>query len=247
MSEPKILLLDIETAPALVYTFSLFKPMIGLDQIVEHPRIICWSAKWYGKGRVLFESEHATDRVDMLTKMRNLMDEADVVVGYNSMGFDVPWLRGEFVKEGIELPSPFQQVDLWKLNKQNMRLLSGKLDYLAWHMLEERKVSHPGFRLWAECLKGDERAWRLMKKYAIQDTALLEPLFEQMRPFIRGVNFALWNDGASFACTKCASTNVQRRGFHRTGASKFQRYHCQDCGGWSYDSKRVGTTGLRSL
>ena len=246
MSEPKILLLDIETAPALVYTFSLFKPMIGLDQIVEHPRVICWSAKWYGRGRVMFESEHATTRADMLTKMRDLMDEADVVVGYNSVGFDVPWLKGEFMKEGIDLPSPFQQIDLWKLNKQNMRLLSGKLDYLSWHLLEERKVSHPGFRLWADCLAGDEKAWRLMKRYAIQDTALLEPLFEQMRPFIKGVNFGLWSDSET-ACPNCGSSNLQRRGYSRTTASTFQRYHCQDCGSWSRDSKRVDSTRLRGI
>ncbi len=245
---PKVLLFDIETAPALVYTFSLFKPMIGLDQIVEHPRVICWSAKWLGSRTTQFSAEWdlANNRTAMLTGLRDLLDEADVVVGYNSKGFDTPWMTGEFMKEGIPLPSPFQQLDLWQMNKRNMRLLSGKLDYLSWHLLEQRKVSHPGFRLWADCLSGDEKAQRLMKRYAIQDTKLLEPLFEQMRPFIAGVNFGLWSD-SELACTKCASGNLQRRGVARTAAGEFQRYQCNDCGGWSRDSRRQHTTRLRAI
>lgn len=243
---PKILLFDIETAPALVYTFSLFKPVIGLDQIVEHPRILCWSAKWLGAKSVQFQSEWDDTRLGMLQGMRDLLDEADIVVGYNSKGFDVPWLTGEFKKEGIELPSPYQELDLWQMNKQNMRLLSGKLDYLSWHLLEERKVTHGGFRLWVDCLNGDEKARRLMKKYAKQDTALLEPLFEQMRPFIKGVNLALWSD-SEFACPSCGGSNLQRRGESRTVAGVFQRYQCQDCGSWSRDSKRVDTTRLRPV
>jgi uncharacterized protein YprB with RNaseH-like and TPR domain len=247
---PKILFFDIETSPILAYTFSLFKPMIGLDQIVERPRVICWSAMWGGTRKVLFRSEYHDDRDTMLREMRDLLDEADIVVGYNSTSFDVPWLNGEFAKEKIERPSPFQQVDLWRVNKSAFRLASGKLDFLAWHLLEERKVSHTGFRLWADCIGTDEvrkeKAWRLMKRYALQDTRLLPPLYEALLPYITNVNMALYS-GDLFACTGCSSRKLERRGFKYTTAGKYQRYQCLDCGSWSSDSKRDDTTRLRAL
>lgn len=251
MNNAKVLYLDIETSPLLVYTFSLFKPMIGLDQIVEQPRVIAWSARWHGKKKaVTFMSEYHDGRLAMLQGLRDLMDEADVVIGYNSESFDVPWLQGEFLKEGLERPSPFQQIDLYRVNKKNLRLASGKLDYLAWTLLEQRKVKHQGFSLWAACIGPDgpekDKAWRTMKKYAIQDTALLQPLYEALRPYVNSVNFALYADGG-FACTGCGGYNLERRGYKRTTAGRFQRYACKDCGSWSSDSKRDMTTALRPL
>lgn len=246
MNDAKILYHDIETAPALVYTFSLFKPVIGVDQIVQDPRIICWSAKWHGRSKVLFDSEFHSDQETMLRGIRDLLDEADIVVGYNSKAFDIPWLKGEFKKAGIEQPSPFQQVDLYRVNKQNFRLISGKLDYMSLQLLGERKVQHRGFSLWADCMKGDEKAWREMKKYAVKDTALLEPLFERVRDIVPGINLAL-HDGEDNACPRCGSANLHARGFSFTTTGKYQRYYCQDCGGWSRSSRRTATTEQRPI
>ena len=249
---PKILYFDLETAPILAYTFSLFKPVIGMDQIVESPRIICWSARWHGtKGKkVLFNSEHQSSTVEMLTELRDLLDEADVVVGYNSDGFDIPWTTEQFLINGVELPSPYLTVDLYKLNKKHLRMPSRKLDYMALDLLGQRKVANGGIRLWLQCMDPSdpdhEKAWRMMEKYAKQDTALLEPLFNIMRPFIRNVNFGHFSHH-DFACTHCGSGNLQARGYSTTQAGKFQRYCCNDCGGWSKDPKRVQTTALRNM
>lgn len=254
MPEPKILLFDIETAPALVYTFSLFKPIIGIDQIVEPPRVICWSAKWYGRKQILYASEYEDGYAEMLRGLWELLNEADAVVGYNSDGFDIPWMNGEFAKQGWKQPAPYIKVDLWKLAKQNFRLISGKLDYLALTMVGDRKVSHEGFTLWKSCINPVDSpdkaaAWKRMKAYGIKDTVLLEPLFELLRPMMRNLNYGLWAEPGTLACTHCGSTDVQKRGFRRTTAGVFQRYQCNEdvCGGWSTDPKRVSTTGLRPL
>ena len=252
MNEPKILLFDLETAPAKVYTFSGFKPFIGIDQVIEPPRILCWTARWVGtKGKaVMYDGENKNTQVGMLTALRDLMDEADVVVGYNSDSFDIPWFNEELVRNGIRLPSPFIAVDLYKLNKRHFRMFSGKLDWLAMQMLNDRKVQHRGFVMWAECMDpshpNHKKAWREMEKYGKKDTLILEPLFELMRPFIRSLNFGLFT-GHDFACTHCGSDNLQSRGYRYTGASVFQRYYCNDCGSWSQDPKRLATTALRPI
>ena len=33
-------------------------------------------------------------------------------------------------------------------------------------------------------------------------------------------------------CSNCGSDALQKRGFHRTKVSKFQRFQCTDCGSW---------------
>lgn len=247
---PRVLYFDIETSPILAYTFSLWKPVIGLEQIVEEPRVLCWSAKWHHDRRIMFDSEYHSDRDTMLKGMRDLLDQADVVVGYNSKSFDVPWMTTEFLTAGIEPPSPFQQIDLYRTNKRFLRMASGKLDYLAWRVLEERKVTHSGFRLWKDCIGPDgpakDKAWKEMKRYALKDTALLQPLYEALRPYTEGYNMALLQ-GKNFGCTRCGSTNLQSRGTYKTTTSSFQRYYCSDCGGWSRAAKRIDTTELRPI
>lgn len=250
MTDANILFFDIETAPMKVYTFSLFKPVIGLNQIIERPRVICWSAQWAGEEKVRFMSEYHDGYREMLLGIRDLLDAADVVVGYNSDSFDIPWLNEQFLKHDIPIPSPYQKIDLYRLNKKFMKTPSGKLDYMAWNLLDQRKLSNAGIQLWIDCMDGTPKekkeAWKLMKAYAIQDTKLLEPLFDKMKQFVTNVNFGLYTDH-DMACTHCGSDNLQRRGFARTTAGVFQRFQCNDCGGWCRDSKRTTTTSLRAI
>lgn len=241
----RLLDIDIETAPALVYTFSLFKPMIGMEQIVEHPRIICFSAKWHGSKKVMFYSEHHDGRKEMLDQLHALLDEADAIVTYNGKRFDQPWITGELLLEGYWPPSPFARIDLYQVMRSTTRFISGKLDYAVQRLLGQRKVAHQGFSLWKDCLAGDDKAWATMKKYAVQDTALLEPLYDVLRPWIKNhPNVALHN-GVEAGCTNCGSDDFQRRGFKATGAQLYQQYRCNKCGHWFRGKSAVGSTEMR--
>lgn len=254
MNQPRVLLYDIETAFAVVGVFSLRRPHIGLDQIIEHPRITAWSAKWYDptgvNKKVMFDSEFHSDPRTMLTGLRDLIDQADVLVGYNSDGFDYPWIEGELDIAGIPQPSPSQTVDLWKLGKKHARLISGKLDYMALRLLGQRKTSHEGFALWKKCQgfegpEEQEKAWRTMKRYAMQDTRLLEPLFTILRKYAKTYNAGLFTDEA--VCPACGSERIEKRGYDRTIAGVFQRYHClgENCGKWFRGKTRLKTTEMR--
>lgn len=239
--------LDIETAPAVVFAFSGYKTNIGIDQIIEDPRMIAVSWQWEGEKRVNFRSEYHDGYLEMLQDLWEVLNEADVVVHYNGKRFDTPWITGEFIVNGLPPVSPFAQIDLYQQLKSKARFFSGKLDYASRRLLEDRKVAHTGFKLWRDCLIGDEaekaKAWALMKRYAVKDTALLFPIYNKIRGWITAghPNRALI-DGVAEGCPICASTNSQRRGFHHTGASTFQRYQCQDCGKWWHGNTRLATT-----
>ena len=242
---PRILLVDCETAPAKAHVWGLFNQNIGLSQVLEDPRMMGFGAKWLGDKRVQWFSEYHHSREQMLTKAHDLLDEADVVVHYNGNTFDTPWFQGELAREDMPVPSPFKQIDLYRVIKKNMRFLSHKLAYVSPALIHDTKVSHAGHRMWVDCLEGEgevqRRAWASMRKYCRQDVALLEPLFHKVRPYFpASVNMALYTaSGDDPACTKCGSTNLQKRGFAATAQRAYQQFRCNDCGGWSRDNKTV--------
>lgn len=241
----RILAFDIETSPVVAYTFSLFKTTITPDKIISDPEIMCFSAQWMDERKVQFYSTFHDGRDEMLQKLWALFDEADILVGYNITSFDIPWVYGEFIAAGMDVPSPCQVIDLYQVMKSRTRFPSKKLAYVAPRLIDDSKVTHSGFEMWKQCLAGDKKAWATMKRYAIADTKLMKPLYEKLRPWIKNhPNLALASQ--DLACPVCGSTQVQRRGYSYTNASKFQRYKCNDCGKWSRASQRLSTTPLRN-
>lgn len=241
----KILHLDIECSPAEVYAWQLFKTTIPVQQIITPARILCFSAKWHGQKKMLTYSEWEHGRQDMLQALYDLLDEAEVIVTYNGKRFDIPWIKGELIVEGFLPPSPFKQIDLYQVIKANSRFLSNKLGYVSDRLLGDTKLTHTGFQLWKDVLAGDKKAQKLMAKYCEQDVKLLDPLYEKLRPWVyQHPNLAI--ESGDHTCPKCSSVNLVRRGYTYTQASKFQRYRCSDCGGWSHNSVKEGSTSSRN-
>lgn len=245
-SGPRILAFDLETAPSLVYTFSLFKPIIGHEQIVEPARIICFSAQWVGEKKTIFMSEHHDGYETMLKGLYDLLEEADIVLTFNGATFDGPWSTGEFMAQGWTPPSPFKHIDLYQHVKRLTRFPSKKLDYVSYRILGEKKVKHEGFTLWRDCLAGDDKAWNRMKRYAIQDTKLLVKLFNEIRGWIK-VPHPVAHDGVS--CHNCGGKNLQRRGYATTLTGVYQRFQCQNpkCGKWMRGTARSTVSEFRNI
>lgn len=239
----KLLTLDIETSPMRIYKFSLKPEWSSIDQIIEDPRVICFGAKWYGEKKVHFYSEFHDGREVMLERAHALMDEADAIIHYNGDNFDIPWLRGEFLKTGLQPPAPHQNIDLYKVAKKQIYLPSHKLDYLARSLGLAGKVRHPGFKLWVDCLDGDPAAWRLMKRYCMGDVRLTEEVYDILLPLIeRHPNHNLFSTGIDPLCPNCGSASIQRRGEARALTRIYQRYQCQDCGRWFRGTRSVLST-----
>jgi DNA polymerase elongation subunit (family B) len=228
----KILHLDIETAPNIVYTWGLFNQNVGLDQIVESGHTLCWAAAWHTRpNTVMYKSIYHTDENDMINTIHALLEEADIVVHYNGRKFDMPILNKEFVKLGLEPPTPYQQVDLLETARRRFRFVSNKLDYVAQFLGLGSKLPHKGMKLWNECLAGDAKAWATMKKYNIQDVKLLPKLYNKLLPWINNhPNVTLFTDSEEVACTNCGSHNIKKNGVEHLQTQSYQRYKCNECG-----------------
>lgn len=235
---PKILLLDIETAPNKGYFWGLWDQTIATNQVEETSYILCWAAKWLGNKEVMFSSIKKTTPRQMLGKMRRLLDTADIVVHYNGIKFDIPTLNKEFIQYGFAPPAPYKQVDCMREVKRMFRFQSNKLDFVTRALAIGQKIRSGGFELWTKCMRGDARAWKKMERYNRGDVKILERLYLRLRPWIeKHPNVGAHED--IMACPKCGSEKKQQRGHAVTQMMKYIRYQCQSCGGWFRGNKSV--------
>lgn len=233
----KILFLDIETSPNLGYVWGLWQQNIALNQIKDSGEVICYAAKWLGNDEIFFRSIYSHSKKSMLKSVHKLLDEADAVVHYNGKRFDIPYLNAEFVKYGLTPPSPYKEIDLLETAKNRFKLPSNKLEYVVDYFGVGKKVKTTGFELWRGCMAGDPESWYWMEQYNINDILILEGLYNKVLPWIKNhTNYSLFSDDA-LVCPNCGSSHLNKRGFHYTIHSKFQRYKCMDCGHWLKDNK----------
>lgn len=181
-----ILLLDIETTPIKAYVWGLWDQNVTIDQIIEPTEMLCFGARWLGQKKVVFKSVHHDGKKAMLEELHRLMDQADVLVGWNSAAFDHKHINREFLENGMQPPSPVKDLDLMSVTKANFAFPSNKLDYVAQRLGVGAKVKHSGFSLWIKCMEGDDKAWKEMKKYQVQDVNLLVDLYYELLPWFVG-------------------------------------------------------------
>lgn len=235
----KILLLDIETAPHQVYVWGMWDQNVQLDRLIEHGRTLCWAAKWYGDHNVECWTEQAANggHKRMVRKAHKMMQEADIIVTYNGLKFDIPTLNNEFIKYGLDPIKPNKHIDLLRTAKAQFRLASNKLSFLAEYLKLGSKVQHKGFKLWTGCLAGNLDDWDKMIEYNIGDVELLEQVYTRLRPWVKNhPDVAV--ETQEEHCASCGSSNVHRRGHRLTKTYTVVRLHCQDCRAWSDGTKR---------
>lgn len=241
---PKILLMDIETAPSLGYFFDLWKEGNILDTAKDW-YVLSFAAKWLGEKKTKvwalpdypgYKKNQECDKA-LLGDLWQLLNEADIVVAHNGDRFDIRKVNARFIVHGLRPPSPYRSIDTLKIARKYFKFDSNRLDDLGRYFGIGRKLPHIGKALWLGCMAGDKKAWDTMKRYNARDVELLEPVWQRLRawaPNHRTLYTRRLDD-----CPACESTKVQARGFVHFKASKKQRFQCQDCGHWYSGSKLI--------
>jgi len=234
---PRILILDIETAPNIAYVWRYYKENIGAKQVLEHSTIMSFAAKWLGDDNIIYCDGRVFDETRILKELIYVLDLADIVIAHNGSKFDLPTIQGRAMVAGFKPPSPYKVIDTRTVAKYEFNFPSNSLEYLSDILGVDKKDNHkkfPGFELWAECLKGNEEAWDEMREYNIQDVVTLEQVYLKMRPWMRRhPNVAILKEGQRCSCPKCGSDSVQYRGYITTNTYRYRKFVCNDCGGWS--------------
>lgn len=236
---PKVLLVDIETAPIISYTWGIWEQNVGLNQIKKDWHLLSWSAKWLGDpaSKIMYmdqrKAKNVEDDTGILMGIWKLLDQCDIVITQNGKAFDVKKLNARFILKGMGPPSSFKHIDTKILAKRHFAFTSNSLEYLSGALCKKfKKLKHPtfsGFEMWKECLKGNLKAWKEMEKYNKYDVLALEELYTTLAPWDNSVKFDLYNDAPVSVCN-CGANSWKCNGFKYTASGKYQRYKCNDCG-----------------
>lgn len=241
MQTPRILCLDIETAPVQAYVWGLYKQNIGLNQIKNDWFLLSWAAKWYGEpaSKTMYMDNSRASEVQndkaLVMGLAKLINQADIIITQNGDAFDIKKLNARAVINKLPPIKPCKSTDILKEGRKVFKFTSHKLEYIS-NMLNDKykKLKHseyPGFELWAAILAGDKHAWMVMKTYCIHDVLATEEAYQKIQGWIKTQNLATYIDDSLVRC-RCGSDSLVKEGYAYTDAGKYQIYHCRSCGKW---------------
>lgn len=235
----RLLTIDIETRPMESRHWGLWGQNIGISSIQKPDGVLCFAAQFAGERKVHFASQWGDGERGMARAAFRLMDEADVVMGWNSDKFDIPWLQRLFCEQKLGEPSPFKRLDLMKKVKRKFRLPSYKLQFVATWLGVGSKLRTGGMDLWDDVLAGDPKARDKMRRYNIQDTRLTGDVYAELNA--RGWVSSPVNQSirGGHVCPHCGGNELQGRGVYESLTRAYQRYFCKGCKRWSIGSQSL--------
>lgn len=239
--QPRILYVDIETSPQLGWFWGMTYET-NIIRIEQYMKIISIAWRWEGEKKVHvkalpdFEGYEPNrfniNDFDLVLLIHELLMEADIVIAQNGNRFDVRTINARFLYYGMLPPSPYDKVDTLLVARRYFNLPSYSLDEIMRYLKLPHKLSTGGKELWFDCMDGKPEAWRHLKKYNINDTAILQPLYHKMRGWMSNhPNLALITRREN-QCPHCMSSNYAMEGKRLMRTGWRQRYSCHDCGKW---------------
>lgn len=230
----KIVTFDIENTPATVFTWDLWPTGISHDNIIGEWSIICAAYKYLGKDKVYaLQVSKVGDDYELCYRLRDVLADADIVVGHNIDKFDIRKLNARLIFHGLDPLPKLTTVDTLKVAKRTAAFLSNRLDYLGKHLLGQGKV-HVDYQLWLDVMKGSKQAIKTMVEYNKVDVIRDEQLYLKLRPYMKThPHSSVLNGGEKIHCPKCSSSNVIKAKVRVTAAgTKQQQWQCKACGGY---------------
>ena len=247
MSEPRVILYDIETSHNLVAKFDLRDDYIPHTNIITERYMICAAWKELGAKRVQavsvidepkrFAANHHDD-FHVIKTLHKTLSEADVIVAHNGDKFDFRWLQGRMLFHKLPPLPPLKSVDTYKVARRQFALNSNRLDYIGKYLGLGGKTNTPA-GLWLDVLKGDKKAVRTMVDYNKRDVELLERIYLRLLPYAGPVvNLQLY--AQDNCCPHCGSKHYVACGYRYADTQVYRRFLCRNdkCRKW-FRSRRA--------
>lgn len=231
---------DLEVSPTLGWTYGIYDTRVL--HVEQDPIIMCFSYQWYGEKKIhnhriqILNGKEIVSEKDVVERLWELFDEADIVVAHNALRFDNKVATAAFLRHNLTPPTPYKTIDTLRVVKSISRFNSNSLDAIGETLGLGRKTAVKHSDLWHDCLQGDKKAWKKMVAYNNQDVRLLTAIYEKLRPYIKNhPNLGVILQKRD-VCSKCGSSNLQARGREGRRTGMVQRWVCNDCGGNTYSA-----------
>jgi hypothetical protein len=160
-------------------------------------RILCASvADMFGNVRTfrIDEAPYARpkrrDDIALAVALRDYLEQFDVIMGWYSKMFDVPFLNTRLLI-GNERPlrADIMHVDaIWKAKKGSMALHSARLDALAKTFRLDVQKTGLDPDIWNDAADGDKEAMDYVVEHCEHDVLVLRKVFHVLKPLIKIVH-----------------------------------------------------------
>jgi DNA polymerase elongation subunit (family B) len=251
VSEPRIILWDLETLPNLGEALKVWTSLgnyPGLTLKASISSIICFGYKEFGKDQPVkcvnawdFKKrwlKDVNDDLEVVKAAHKVLSGADCVVTHNGKRFDWKYLQTRILKHGLEPLPPIPHVDTRAVASKKLYIFNNKLNTVGDFVAGEQKLDHEGWKLWVSVHGRDKKACKTMTAYCKQDVLLLEKVFRRIRAHSKDVpNFNLFTISETNHCPNCGSTRLRSLGHRVTATKVYRRYICIDCGAASRTDK----------
>lgn len=228
----KVLFYDIEVSPNLAYVWGKYE-----QDVISYKHewyMMTFAYKWQGKPVHAYSLNSFKDYKpqkpndkQLVTKLHDILSEADVIVAHNGNKFDIRKSNARFLYHGLTPIPPTKYIDTLLLAKKYFMFNSNKLDDLCQYLGIGRKTHTGGFELWQGCMEGKKKSWDTMIEYNKNDVLILEKLYNRLIPWIQPIMTS------KEVCSQCKGGHFNRHGFYFTTGKRYIRLQCQDCGTWN--------------
>jgi uncharacterized protein YprB with RNaseH-like and TPR domain len=117
------------------------------------------------------------------------MKKYDIICGYYSARFDIPYIRSRALRYNIKFPSAneLRHIDLYFTVKKNLRLNSNRLATVSEFLGVPGKTIIKS-EYWVSALSGDETSLKYIQNHNLKDVIVLEKVFNKMQPYFKLTN-----------------------------------------------------------
>jgi hypothetical protein len=232
VTQPVIVVLDIEVAPLKLWSFGIRDQYHGTESIDEDWTILSFAARDIGTGEMIYHEVSPLsprDDKDVVMAAFNLLNKVDVVICHNAR-FDISMLRSRFLFYDLPETRPFRQICTLNVARKYFRLTSNKLEYLARFLGVKEKSSHQNFagmKLFSECANGNPEAFAELQAYNQRDVEVTEECYYRLRKYDKSIRFNLFYQNNQCDCGS-SEFKVLDPIYLNTGA--FKVFQCLKCG-----------------
>ena len=244
----RILVLDVERLPGLTTQSwwdrgDLKNRYVHHETVIREPRTTIVCAKWYDQPDVMrFAEWDKGGRGLFLKRVYRLMAEADIIVGHNVDGADVPWLKGDFHmprighphQPNLPPPPPFKTVDTLKVLRREFK--SGApfkgLDAFCQIVGIPSKTDRYDREAMERAVAGNLEDRQRLTDYCEGDVIAGQAIYDWERPYIKN-HPALFVDGQSKldTCRACGGETKPIAKRYVADVFTYTLQRCTECGG----------------
>jgi len=242
----RILILDVERLDGITQQHwwdrkDLQKRYIHHETVIREPRTTILCAKWYDRPDVIRLAEwDKGGRGRFLKNVHSLVSQADIIVGHNVDGADVPWIEGDlyFPKIGHrhkpKLPPlpPFKTVDTLKVARRFKTGVQFKsLDALCQILEIPAKTDVYDRAAMERAVAGSVEDRERLVEYCAGDVIATQGLYDVLRPHIKN-HPALFVDGQSRldTCRACGAETKPIPKRYVADVFTYTMHRCVACG-----------------